>query len=729
MPDHLVEFNNIPTSSKNLRQTYTAQKSLGKLWVTEHSLWHNVIYIVPYSFSILTRIQVAIPYQSLEPVSGVIKQSIVTALHQSANSQSDPRKVSACLELGICYSSGFGIATLDSSRKPKALYWMIEAAKLGNVFARASIIPLSEALGQRIPEEIPVKQWLAESAAEGSVLALDTLKSIDHEAYLRTLAATRVCDALAFLNDPAARKDILPPEHLGEMQSDIHSIASNGQLHTPVTPKDDVKNTINTQCHNGDTPLICAARSGNLEILRRLCSMGANGTIHNANFENGLHFLAAFNSNFVPEAARLLVDAGASLHLSSKNFGGRDITGIRPLGNGTPALRAVQLGRHEALTALLELEQSTASELSGSNIRSLFSHAILLHDPKSIEILYWFYRHTPAFEQLRTARWWRNGRLRNLVEICVLGPVSANSNCGIDLPDRFWRCVTYGANHFRCLQRTFEFLEFIGFKLNEHPCDSLRNVFFFAIREGRRDAVRWLAKYPCGRHQYNRRIFGPNPRGLNLGKAPPLLSACSPNPEQGERSEQSVDVSETEEQHMFYEGLYSTDDQEPDVHQQDGSRNSNPRSVDDAIEEREDLANHTAKHGLVNAVICAIRCGHRGILEDLLLNWNGYALSTGHPRVVYVTPKPCTVRKIREIEERRYDIPASYTQRHDVGQYFPRVQEHFHLSDVPPPPEDYYFKADGSLHYSLLFLSAIARSVHRDIYLLYVINRWKSASY
>jgi hypothetical protein len=112
---------------------------------------------------------------------------------------------------------------------------------------------------------------------------------------------------------------------------------------------------------------------------------------------------------------------------------------------------------------------------------------------------------------------------------------------------------------------------------------------------------------------------------------------------------------------MSYDGIYATDDKNASVSPQSNSQNIGPSSIEEA--------NLTKKQGLVNAVVCAIRCGHRGILADLLRNWSGYAVLTGDLRVTDVTPEP--------------------------GENL---------------------EAD-TIHYSLLFLSAIARSVHRDLYL------------
>ena len=690
----------------------------------------------------------------------MVKQRIVEALLVVAETDDDPRKAAACFELCICYLGDFGIPNLDPSNEEKALHWLGKAAKGGNKWARSIFLRLTKALRRDIPNDYPIRDWLFKCSSEGSRIAQETLKDFDSDAYLDALA--QHCSK----SFEDGNGDI--PGMINMRFDQIINDNGDTKLHYAAAVGDCaefdaygmIQRIINNTNERGDTPLICASRAGHLEMTQKLINMGANGSICNNLGENGLHFLGSFQVKDVLEAGRLLCTAGADIYASATGFSGNIEYECRPLCGGLPALRAIALGHSNALETLLELESTLRERPSGSRIRSMFSSAVLLYDIRALFILKRHYEGTQAYRELVTAQWWRNGRLRNLAEICILGPVSANPGCGFDFPDKFWRYVNYGVEHFTCLDHSLRLIKALGFDFYNQELGAERNSLFFAIAEGKQEVVQWLLLSSMeGQSRDALRVFGKHLATQSQGQAPPLLTIDVANIKRKNLVDTDIYDDTTRDRGWLHNTTNSVLDQLMDpvprartqrVSNDNSSHisfstddsnsisESNDRSSDDdsrvlfnhdegnssagvrIINGRDemrqsrrnkhqnskvesDVTNYTKKKGLVDAVIHSIRCGHRAILLDLLHYRKGYSLSRGKSKKVVVSIP----------NEEQDNLPTR-----GLSENFPGVSSVSHVGQLPAEREDFkHIEGDSALNYSLLFMSIIARSVHRDLYL------------
>jgi hypothetical protein len=737
-----------------------------------------------YRQSLTGDLQVDIPYQAFHPVSDVIKQHILRALEKVARDDHDPRKMAACFELSVCYLGDFGVSVLDTSNTDRGFKWLLEAARQGSMWARSISLRISQTLDFPIPENDAVGDWLFESASSGSRIALESLKLEDTLSYIRAKDA--------YLTQWLGLEDALSRQ--------VNSKAKDTTGFDPflVVALDDWERfeagrhandlfDINSRNKLGDTLLIHAAKAGRFNMVKHLIESDADGRICNSANENALHFLGSFDEQDMVAAGELLCDAGANMLTKATGYTGESTYERMPVGNGIPALRAIALDQPRVLEFFLRRRRPT-----GSSLRLMFSTAVLLYNVKILEVLKDHYGDVREFKELYKSKWWRNGKLRNIGEICILGPVSANPLCGFDLPDKFWRFINYGVRHTQCLDETLDFLNQLGFDFCHKRCGQERNALFFAVKEGRRDAARWLMEYDpefqdYRPHDYKR--FG-KATAKARGSAPPLVSKDSKHV--AERVTRSMSLAYQQEDPMYraldvvlnYVGdptgwsrthqrstelesdvdessdsdeaqsetyeLYvddmgevtiepcsSGEETEPESDSEDETSPIRPfgkrqahgifrdgfTATDDGYITRGilrdgrrkkprteqwdrtvvDLRNSSTirKSPLVDVVIHAIRCGYRGIFQDLLTLWGGHALCKGQGFDLFI----CT--------EHRTPIRRGYN---DISYMFSGSADKYHVTFRENTPKDCRgFETDGTLNYALLYMTTIARSVHRDI--------------
>jgi ankyrin repeat protein len=120
-----------------------------------------------------------------------------------------------------------------------------------------------------------------------------------------------------------------------------------------------LESCINSTIVNATTPLMHAARQGNLEIIKALLSRGADPTLLNSD-SNGALWFACFSNSEVCVAA--LIEAGAPL--DSQNINGASALIYCASAGKTPLVR--QLLDAGANTTLMTLDDFTALELAGN---------------------------------------------------------------------------------------------------------------------------------------------------------------------------------------------------------------------------------------------------------------------------------------------------------------------------------------------------------------------------
>jgi hypothetical protein len=436
---------------------------------------------------------------------------IEDALQSVAESPQDTRRAAAWVELAVCHASRitrhFGSEFGGDSWKTSATTSLLKAAELGDAWARAVSFRVSEALGQLVPERFDIRGWLYDAASKGSFIAWESLVEVnrrDAAEALRTYRQT-VCGNPGQLYDGVQTK----PEFMenpglvvnSRQDTVLHWIASVGNMSMlrALTPLLLNNRLVNSRNKHGDTPLLCASRAGHFGVIRMLLDFGADANLGNDLLENPLHFLTCLDGQDIPPAARLLVQAGSDPSAEAMGYSGSTYLDPRPRGRSCPRLRAIFANDSYALNMLIKL---TASSLSVSAAheaiplatqRILLAWALRLHQPDILAVLEQHFGGTRLLNSLAQTYIWNNGRRYSLPELCIIGGVSASSASGSDIPEPMFRIINHGKKYIHNLEASLGFLARHEPTIFAQPCGKARNALFFAIQEGRADAVRFLA--------------------------------------------------------------------------------------------------------------------------------------------------------------------------------------------------------------------------------------------
>jgi hypothetical protein len=743
---------------------------------------------------------------------------VVRSLRSVAASQRDTRRAAAWMELAVCHTCDISWSNepeFPTNSRATALSAMLSAADLGDVWARAVVHRVSKALREDITARYAIKSWLFDAASKGSRIALDSLLDLDHiqaREALRTYRTT-FCgnpDQLYlsiemkpdYLRNPGliinARKDTV-----------LHWVASTGNEAMfeafPSSSLDVL--VVNSQNDQGDTPILCAARAGHFNILAMLISRNANASLTNSFSENALHFLTNLDNEDIPTAAQLLVGAGAELDAEAIGNSGNSYLEPKPRGKGCPRLRAIFANNPLALRTLLHLTTdalpvSTARRgIPLSSQKYMLAWALRLHHFEILEVLGKYFRNTRLFNSLSETYVWNSGRRYSLPALCILGCVSGSPSSGFDVPEQFFRILNHGKDYTGNLEKSLLFLSSHEPSIFTKPCHDARNALFYAIKEGRGDAVRLLAAHeqPPGldtlfnspynrwarcneisgllhridkraeedksRDEYKRPRTVPGSKRTKrrqaLAAARRERSAHSPIPtpdgrdmsypgssEESDSSYEHPDGDSASNMHEVYvcphciSQLYSRDLNRRDIGCPHGHSFTSavlctgvfgPPSVltsqpgnhipgnnlgdgpNDASEYGPRLPfNYQAMEGVVDAVLMSILYGRRKIFSDLV---TGVAKKTMQPP----PPFPCFVsanpRSLFCYDNESVEEMAHAHRPDNLIRHFPILVWGNCLSTNPGPKASEPF--DGILRYPLLYMTAIARSMHRDIFLAY----------
>ncbi|KAM6508454.1 hypothetical protein FALCPG4_018307 [Fusarium falciforme] len=444
--------------------------------------------------------QLSIPYQSLSSMPHSFQRHIVRALKHLSNEDADVRKAAAAFELGVCYSSGFGVQhrnKFDDGRlQHSSMQWLLLAAKLGDDRARLALIPTFEAFSGHLPEDVPIKTWLKDLFEDhGDSLALEQLKHIDPtlrqealKAYqARHYAATS--PALLGQSFDSDRDPLTPMNSNGD--TILHYLASTGNLED-IQKLEAENPTIFAELLNrvnslGDTAIIQATKAGHAQVVVALVDAGGDAGVCNLRRETALHHLVNLDSDEVREVVFKLARAGGLSRLHEVASGGHILNMDSP-GPGTAAMKAIYRDNPSALRALFDVEAELEPEQQSgkAELLSLLETAVRFHSRKVLPIL----EELMGLEMetvINSRQFLQNGQFRTLLEICALGPVSPIPASGINYPERFIRILRSGLHYRDGLGACIEFLLRHGASVSES------GIVSFLFKRGRRDAVFHLA--------------------------------------------------------------------------------------------------------------------------------------------------------------------------------------------------------------------------------------------
>ncbi|KAL2132009.1 hypothetical protein VTI74DRAFT_4315 [Chaetomium olivicolor] len=556
---------------------------------------------------------ISIPYHSLHQLSAVFMDHVEDALQIVTGSPRDTRRAAAWVELAVCHAScitrHFGPEFGGDFLRASATSALLNAAELGDTWARAVVLRVSEALGQLVPERYDIRCWLFDAASKGSFIALESLVEVsrgDATEALRTYRKT-------FCGNPS------------QLYQAVEQL--NFSSRPALTPSAEATG------YSGNTYLDC-----------------------------------------------------------------------RPRGRSCSRLRAIFANNAHALNTLLEL---TAHSLSVSAAyeaiplaiqRTLLAWALRLHHPKILEVLERHFGGTQLFNSLGRTYLWNNGRRYSLPELCIIGGVSANPSSGFDIPEPFFRIINHGRNHIQNLEASLGFLARHEPTIFAAPCDKARNALFFAIREGRTDAVRFLVSFlPCTapgslfNSPYNRWERCKEIHGLLYQK----------QTEETFKGEGSIISKKKQLQQMLAA-----------AHREGKARSiiSFSRSSQESL-----VRLYPAK----DSFDAANDDGYEDPDEDSDLNTGSEVIEDACPHFGRGDHFPCFVGSIIRDAHYNDDTVEKMARSHDASNlvsYFP-VQVWRSRVLIGNPDPKVFEAFDGIIRYPVMYMTAIAMSIHRDVQL------------
>jgi hypothetical protein len=690
------------------------------------------------------------------------------------------------MELAVCNACDISSSNeSDFLTGPEAttLTALVSAADLGDAWARAVVKRVSQAMGEDIPKRYAVKCWLFEAVSRGSRIALESLMDLDHIQAKEALGRYRT----TFCGNPEQLylSMEMKPDYLrnpgiiinARKDTVLHWVASTGNRAMfeafPSSSLDAL--VVNSKNEQGDTPILCATRAGHFDILAMLISLNADASLTNSFSENPLHFLVNLDDDNIPLAAQLLVSAGAELDTEATGYSGNEYLELRPRGKSCPRLRAIFINNSSALLTLLDLTANAVSAnmasqgIPLSSQKYMLAWALRLHHFEILDVLENYFRNTRLFNTLSETYVWNSGRRYSLPELCILGCVSGSPSSGFDIPEQFFRILNHGKDYTKSLEMSLLFLSRHDPNVFTNSCNGARNALFYAIKEGRGDAVRFLTSHeqipgldnffnsPYNRWTWRKEISGllswtdqgakegisrdENRRPLTapsskLTRRRQLLAAvrrerrsrspilsdgpATSSPRSGEDSDDSYEDpdsdSDSDSDSAMDENLspltseqHRSADYTPGyMHTGDGSNDAN---------EHGSLLpfNYQKMEGVVDAVLMSILYGRRKIFYDLV---TGVAKKTLQPPALF----PCFIRadsgpQLHYDNEFVENMVHSHKANNLIRHFPVQVWNNCLRTDNPDPK---IFKSfDGILRYPLLYMTVIARSIHRDIFFAY----------
>ena len=276
--------------------------------------------------------------------------------------------------------NGYGVPTdVDV-----ALDYLLQSARSGNPIARAYTYRFFDACKKRLPDDVPIVQWLESAALNGSRMAMQDLASLDLERaestrlnlrhFLGGIGTGWYCEGqwLYGLSHSKLVHDVVDTDSLAAYGaiSDIHvNLRGDGLLHAAAANNafsllvrllEDYGVNVNECNPQGETALLCAARSGHPAMIRILLAHGASASIQAQDGETPLHWLISFSGQSVTEVGKDLIERGGAIvdvashqNISHSAFPSSiDVDFQLP---GTPLLWAARHNRPDVVSFLLSV--------------------------------------------------------------------------------------------------------------------------------------------------------------------------------------------------------------------------------------------------------------------------------------------------------------------------------------------------------------------------------------
>jgi ankyrin repeat protein len=277
--------------------------------------------------------------------------------------------------------------------------WSMKAALSGNLKSKADVFRLSKL--EDIPDIEKVAPqvaatWLADAAEKGSSQALKDLELVDFKAYTNSKKSwrQRFCLVEQDLDSFIPTEEWLMAKTQDMSSDDLDSKTLNTRGHTVLHVAaslgyervvDEIVlrgANVNVLNNYDENPLLCACRSGNVGLAKKLLRNGCD-IVASMSGETPLHWLIACDDHLADHLCSILVEHGANLediHFATEtneyNFD------IYP--HGTPLHWAVSRRHMGAIRALVS---SGADPFNDALEDSPLIRAVSIHDMTVLELL------------------------------------------------------------------------------------------------------------------------------------------------------------------------------------------------------------------------------------------------------------------------------------------------------------------------------------------------------
>jgi len=261
-----------------------------------------------------------------------MRASIIHALEAVASSNSVHAN-QASFQLLQLHVSRYGTGITSAS--DMALIWLARYGDGGGYDSIGhSVGRIFDALGVQLDEEIPFEALLRQGALRGSHTAFEDLKKYYPNAYDETLALFRECGgARGMLQRPTMFPwvDVSSLEGIGKAIENspsvelcdiyatededtlLHCAARSGYLEV-VNGLISLGIGVNGINRLGETPLLEASRAGHYEVSRCLMEAGAKADKTSIFGEGLIHFLPFFDEQHIDSISKLMVRNGADVN-------------------------------------------------------------------------------------------------------------------------------------------------------------------------------------------------------------------------------------------------------------------------------------------------------------------------------------------------------------------------------------------------------------------------------
>lgn len=281
-----------------------------------------------------------------------------------------------------------------------------QAAKLGSWNTQIMLYRVCTALGQPVPEDVPIVEYVKFGIKACLWDSLQDLAALDLDEYTQALRLRRRCfpiekeesvKTVLRSSGEGFRDIMLTPEvqcanhYVFAAMDPIHVAATCGFADVVEWLIDHKRADVNAVTELMDTPLICASRQGHASVLRVLLRKGADVARTNLNNENPLHSLWCFDEVDVDPVCDFLMKRGADATCQAHR---RNLRLLEEWDSthcpGTPLHRAVARNHTGAIRALLRNKADPLLPMNdgSSAVDTPIELACRFHCSDALEVLF-----------------------------------------------------------------------------------------------------------------------------------------------------------------------------------------------------------------------------------------------------------------------------------------------------------------------------------------------------